>query len=590
MTEVARAFVSLDSKLDEGSLRRASDAAGSTFKRIAGAAAGLAVTAGVAEFFRGSVDAARESNKIAAQTAAVIKSTGGAAGESVKDIENLATKISNLTGVDDEAIQGAENLLLTFTNIGKGSGIFEGATQAVVDMSAALGQDAKSSAIQLGKALNDPIRGVTALQRVGVSFTQQQRDQIKAMVEAGRTADAQKLILRELSKEFGGSAKAVATPFDRLKVTLGNLQEQVGNKLIPALDKGATFLADHLPGALDKTGKAFARVRDVVKPIVEGISDFIAGFRKGGDQADSAGNKLSGAFTKIKDALKPLLELADPLVDTFKSAFEAVRAIVETAVAVLSDLWDRFGGNLVDHIKVHLDAVVQTLRGVLEVFSGIFDLIKAVLTGKWGEAWDAVKKITGGLVDAVIGVVRQSINAVSTVVGGVMATLSAAWSLVWNGLKTIAVDVFDFIASAAINTFNGVISAIEFLLNGAIKIANAPINLLNKLPGPDIPTIPEVHLPRVSLSTPDIAVGGGGGGAGALRLHQGGIVPGRPGEEVWALLEAGERVIPRAERGGDAAAWQPQITVVAPSTDPHDIVDATFQALRAQQYLLAGVA
>ena len=77
------------------------------------------------------------------------------------------------TGIDDEAIQSGENLLLTFTNIrneaGKGNDVFNQATETMTDMSVALGQDMKSRRRQLGKALNDPIKGITALSRVGVS-------------------------------------------------------------------------------------------------------------------------------------------------------------------------------------------------------------------------------------------------------------------------------------------------------------------------------------------------------------------------------------------------------------------------------------
>ena len=75
----------------------------------------------------------------------------------------------------------------------------------MLDMSVALGQDATQSAIQLGKALNDPVKGVTALRRVGVSFTAAQIKQIKTLVATGKTLQAQKLILRELNQEFGGS-------------------------------------------------------------------------------------------------------------------------------------------------------------------------------------------------------------------------------------------------------------------------------------------------------------------------------------------------------------------------------------------------
>jgi hypothetical protein len=109
----------------------------------------------------------REAQKVGAQTNAVLKSTGNAANISKKGVESLANAISRKAGIDDEAIQSAENLLLTFTKIrnetGKGNDIFNQATQAVTDMSVAMHQSGKASAIQLGKALQDPVKGATAL-------------------------------------------------------------------------------------------------------------------------------------------------------------------------------------------------------------------------------------------------------------------------------------------------------------------------------------------------------------------------------------------------------------------------------------------
>jgi hypothetical protein len=264
--ETLRIRYSVDDSALDRSERKSTQLAGrvgKSFGRLAvGLGAGLVTGVGAAGFaVKKFADAAIESNKVAAQTAAVLKSTGGAAHVSATQVSDLATAISNKTGVDDEAIQSGENLLLTFTKVrneaGRGNDVFNQATQTITDMSAALGQDTKASAIQLGKALQDPVRGVTALQRVGVSFTASQRDQIKALVESGHTLEAQKLILGELKTEFGGSAAAIATPFDRLKVTFGNIQEQLGNALLPVLNRVATFLAGHLPGVIDTVVRGF---------------------------------------------------------------------------------------------------------------------------------------------------------------------------------------------------------------------------------------------------------------------------------------------------------------------------------------------
>src|SRR5262245_34906374 len=221
--------------------------------KVAVRAAGAAGVGALIATFKVGIDEFTESTKVAAQTEAVIESTGKAAGVSAKHVDKLAESIMQKSGMDDEAIQSGENLLLTFTNIqnvaGKGNDIFDQTTKIMADMSVALGQDTKSSALQLGKALNNPVKGVTALQRVGVSFTDSQKAQIKALVDSGKTMDAQKLILRELNKEFGGSAEAAGKTLpgqlNILKQNFSNLAGQIVATLAPALGKVAKLFAEH---------------------------------------------------------------------------------------------------------------------------------------------------------------------------------------------------------------------------------------------------------------------------------------------------------------------------------------------------------
>ena len=176
--------------------------------RVAGFAAGAIGTYGLAQGVRAVVGEMSEAQKVGAQTGAVIKSTGGAANVSAKQVDALAESLLKKCGVDDEVIKSGENMLLTFTNIrneqGKGNKIFDEATKATLDLSVATGKDMTNAAVLVGKALNDPKKGLTALRRVGVQFTDAQEDQIKALVKSGKTMDAQKIILRELQKEFGG--------------------------------------------------------------------------------------------------------------------------------------------------------------------------------------------------------------------------------------------------------------------------------------------------------------------------------------------------------------------------------------------------
>jgi hypothetical protein len=246
-----------------------------------GKAAGLGLAgAGVAavKFGLDFVEAAEESVKIGKQTEAVIKSTGGAAKVTADDVAELADRLSLKAGINDEVIQSGENVLLTFKNIrdevGKGNDIFTQATTVALDMSVAMGQDLQSSVVQIGKALNDPIAGLTSLTRVGVQFTDQQKEQIKALVESGDVLGAQKIILAELTDQFGGSAEAQATASDKLKVAFGNVAEQIGMVLLPfvnqfsdwLMQKGIPFIRDELVPALQDF---VSWVRDELVPALQ---------------------------------------------------------------------------------------------------------------------------------------------------------------------------------------------------------------------------------------------------------------------------------------------------------------------------------
>ena len=283
------------------------------FGRVAAIAVTAVATAAVG-FAVSSVKAFQESQEVVAQTEAVLKSTGEAAGMTADQIGGLATELQRVTRFSDETIQGGENMLLTFTNIG--NDVFPEATRAMLDMSQALGQDVKGSAIQLGKALNDPIMGVTALRKVGVSFTEQQQDQIKTLVESGKTLDAQKLILAELAKEFGGSAVAAGETFggqiDRLKNQLGQAQESIGEFIVQGLEPVTGGFLDWI----DSMGG----VEGIAKEVTGWMGDLASGFMEVYTPvAEYLGPKLNDLMKSISEGLMPTLEklwrnVLEPLV------------------------------------------------------------------------------------------------------------------------------------------------------------------------------------------------------------------------------------------------------------------------------------
>jgi hypothetical protein len=283
--------------------------------------------------FKSTVDEARQAEKATALTQAVLRSTGGAAGVSAKQVDDLANSLSKVAGVDDEVISNGERVLLTFLkirNVGPDK-IFDDATKAAVDMSAALGTDLQSSIIAIGKALNEPSTGALALSRNG-SLARSDLKKLQEMMKDGTPLiEQQRFILQKLGEQYSGAAAAGATAGDKLHVSIKNLEEAVGTALLPeidALDRGLGTVADGftaLPGAAQTTIVTVGSVATVA------IAGSIA-LKKLTEALE--GTRIAAAATGAEDTLLRLF----PVLGTTAAAAGTVG--IGAAVAVI-------GGSLI---------------------------------------------------------------------------------------------------------------------------------------------------------------------------------------------------------------------------------------------------
>ncbi len=260
--------------------------------------------AGLARQLGNAVGRAEDVNSAFAITEQIIMQTGSAAGLTAEEVRGLSEESSKLTGIDKVLVAEGDNVLLTFKNLrdeaGAGNDVYSRTHQAMLDMSVVMGTDAKSAAVQLGKALNDPIANLGALGRAGVQFSVDQKKAIKAMVESGDLLGAQKIILKELESQFGGTAEASADDSAKIRNAFLELQEAVGQALLPALAQLTDVVVDLVP-LLEK------RLAPAFKTAGGRASDFvgiISGLAEGADDLTGTVDGLSGG-------------IGGPLVDAF---------------------------------------------------------------------------------------------------------------------------------------------------------------------------------------------------------------------------------------------------------------------------------
>ena len=227
----------------------------------AGLIAGAAIGA-LALVIHSAVEEAEKFEQGQRKLDAVLQATGFSAGQSKEQLTALAEGYAHTTLFTAEQVQQSEAILLTYKKIH--SDVFDQALQATLDISTLFDRDLTSSARAVGRALEDPVNGMTALTRAGVSLDPIMKENIKNLVETGQQAAAQKLILDALANSVGGQASAqnqgvtgaahnFSEALKEAKIALGENIEDTGI----------------LQSVLNGLAKAFQGLREEIRPTVE---------------------------------------------------------------------------------------------------------------------------------------------------------------------------------------------------------------------------------------------------------------------------------------------------------------------------------
>jgi hypothetical protein len=472
---ILRIDIIADASKAAGALKQTGSAAqstGSKFSALGKAVAGGAAVGAVIAFGTSAVKAATESQVATRRLEQVFRSMGDTTGVAAKAAEDYAGALSRKIGVDDESIMAAQAQLATFGAVSdataRSAGIFDRATAAAADLAAAGFGSLSSNSVQLGKALQDPVKGITALAKSGVTFTAAQKAQIAALVKSGKVLEAQKIVLGAVEQQVGGTAAATATSADKMNVAWGETQEKVGNALLPVLEK--------LLPILSKLADFIGNNISWILPLAAAIGVLAIAWNIASIAATLFGTTMLAALWPVLlviAAIAAVVAIGVLLVknwDTIKAAAATVWAALVTAwnavLGVLKAVWQWVAANwplllaiLAGPIGVAVLLVVrnfQTIKNaVLAVIGWIranWPLLLAILTGPIGGAvliivknWDRIKAAASALYDWVAGKLRAIADAfrgVADTIGGLASGIADAIKgplnaviRAWNGLQ-----------------------------------------------------------------------------------------------------------------------------------------------------------
>jgi hypothetical protein len=284
---------------------------------------------------------------------------GDEADDVTKRLIDYADVTSRMTGVDGEAIGATQTKLMTFKELAKtadiAGGAFDRATMAAIDMAAEGFGSAESNAVQLGKALNDPIKGINSLSKSGIGFTQQEKAKIKTLVESNKMLEAQEIILKAVETQVKGAAAASATSSGKIKASFAQIKDAFAEPLSRGIDSIPGALENVFPKMIAKAEELGTLIGKTIEEAVGGdttrlvkIGELIGTAIGGGIMIGLRAIAREGAqaFWQMLEysnpiRLTPLGSIQPRISDAFKeNKGDAVRKEIESLVETLRPMYD----------------------------------------------------------------------------------------------------------------------------------------------------------------------------------------------------------------------------------------------------------
>jgi len=243
-------------------------------------------------------------------------------------------------------------------------------------------------------------------------------------------------------------------------------------------------------------------------------------------------NAVSSFITGVMNAIWNFIKTV------WKGITDAISDAVNAAKSVITSIWNAIWGFLKPIIQGIWDFIKSAWNGITSAISGALSAIWSVISSIWNnvssfissvvgaivsrvtQSWNNITSAISGAMNAVWGIIQSVWNNVVNFVQGALSRIGGIITNIWGGLESVGSGIVSGLKGA----LNAVIGAVNTVIGGI----NWAIGAANKLPGPDIPTIPTIP-----------------------RLAKGGVVSPRGGGTLAMIAEAGrpERVEPLDPQG-----------------------------------------
>lgn len=437
---------------------------GKTLGKLGGIVAAAFSVAAITNFAKESI-AAAEGVAVANQRLDQIAKSMGIFGQqtsAVTDRLKAYAEANELNlATDAEVIKATQAKLLTFKELAQtadeAGGSFDRATAAAIDLAAAGFGTAEGNAVQLGKALNNPIKGITALTRSGITFTEAEKAKIKTLTESGKILEAQNLVLSAIETQVGGTAAATATASEKMKISFDNIREAFGAGLMPAFQG----FADVMFPVFQKIALILEQIGTTISAVLVPVFEKFGAFMETSfiPFFASAADAFSNFVTGVQDGS---FDLTTSISEIFERIAEMRMSLLKGITAALPGIIDAFVAFLPKIISFLVD---ELLPALIQELSGIIIQLADLLVVALPKLVEALLQAVPMLLDGAVTLFETLVEAVMIVVPKL---ITAVIDLLPKLVKTI-IEMLPKILDAAIKLFTALVEALPIILPMLIR-------------------------------------------------------------------------------------------------------------------------
>lgn len=317
-----------------------------------------------------------------------------------------------------------------------------------------------------------------------------------ALADMGDSAGATDAAFQTMDRGLG---PAMA----RIKAQLAVAAIELGERLAPAAEKVARFIAQNLPRAFDALGTAAEKVGRIVGPYITTafelageaveklrgpVERVVEYFRTNETAMRALGVGIAAVFglwaVAAGAAAVATLAAAAPVIalvavvgalaagiyllvthwDQVVEKFPQLGTIVEGVVAGFRALVDGVRSNMdtiLAIVKPILDQLALYVRTAFAIITNVIALFVAVLTGDWQGAWDAILGITSAVWELITGTIDNAIALITAILGVAWDVIKAAAGAAWEAVQGLISGAWEGITGAVTSAKDGLIGLLQ---------------------------------------------------------------------------------------------------------------------------------